>query len=181
MKTKDNFVEEWSKEFDKCQREQLTKEDAKILITIIFKEKELNKDKELLDMLEGKTNNTFCTVIWRRFKKYPMLNVSPSVALFLGGVAKNFGICTMMVARVIAKAAQYRTKNIDIHFICNRIIPMGFPTERGFEKLWKLQKIDPEERQAQEFHSFVSDNLLDYNSSYKSVIDVLNSIGKKQK
>ena len=181
MKSKDNFVEEWSKEFDKCEKEQLTKEDAMLLMNIIFKEKELNKDKELLDMLEVKTNDTFCTVIWRRFKNFPMLRVSPSVALFLGEVAKNFGICTIMVAIVIAKAAQYRTKNIDIHFICNRIIPMGFPTEREFKKLWELQKIDLEERQAQEFNSFMSDNLLDYNSSYKSVIDVLNSIGKKQK
>ena len=176
MKAKDNFVEEWSKEFDKSQKEQLPKEDARLLINLIFKEKELNKDKELLDMLEGKTKNTPCTVIWHRFKNYPMINVSPSVALFLGGVAKNFGICTMMVARVIAKAAQYRTKNIDMHFLCNKIIPMGFPTEREFEKLWELQKIKPEERQAQEFHSFIPDNLLDYNSSYKSVIDVLNSI-----
>lgn len=176
MKSKDNFVEEWSKEFDKIQKEQLPKEDAKILITILFKEKELNKDKELLDMLEGKTNNTLSTVIWRRFKNYPMLSVSPSVALFLGEIAKDFGICTMMVARVIAKAAQYGTRVIDMHFLCNKIIPMGFPTERGFEKLWELQKIDYEERQAQEFHSFISDNLLDYNSSYKSVIDVLNNI-----
>lgn len=176
MKVKDNFVEEWSKEFDKAQKEQLSKEDAKLLITILFKENELNKDKELLDMLEGKTNNTLCTVIWCRFKNCPILNVSPSVALFLGGVAKSFGICTMMVARVIAKAAELQTKNIDMHFLCNRIIPMGFPTEREFEKLWDLQKIDPEERQSQEFQGFMSDNLLDYNSSYKSVIDVLNSI-----
>lgn len=176
MKAKDNFVEEWSKEFDKSQKEQLPVKDANLLINILFKEKELNKDKELLDMLEVKTNDTFCTVIWRRFKNYPMLRVSPSVALFLGEVAKNFGICTMMVAIVIAKAAQYRTKNIDMNFLCNRIIPMGFPTEREFEKLWELQKINPEERQSQEFHSFMPDNLLDYNSSYKSVIDVLNSI-----
>lgn len=179
MKAKDNFVEEWSKEFDKSQKEQLSKEDAKLLINIVFKEKELNKDKELLDVLEDKTNNTLCTVIWRRFKNYPMLSVSPSVVLFLGGVAKNFGICTMMVAIVIAKAAQYRTKNINMNFLCKEVIPMGLPTEREFEKLWELQKIDPEEIQSQEFHGFMSDNLLDYNSSYKSVIDVLNSIKRK--
>lgn len=176
MKAKDNFVEEWSKEFDKSQKERLPKEDAEFLINIIFKEKELNKDKELLDMLEGKSNNTLCTIIWRRFKNYPMLSVSPSVAMFLGGVAKNFGICTMMVARVIAKAAEFQTKNIDMHFLCSRIIPMGFPTEREFEKLWELQKIDYEERQTQGFHGFTTDNLLDYNSAYNSVIDVLNSI-----
>ena len=176
MKVKDNFVEEWSKEFDKSQKEQLPIEDAKLLLNIIFKEEELNKDKELLDMLEGKTNNTLCTVIWHRFKNYPMLNVSPSVALFLGGVAKNFGICTMMVAIVIAKAAQYRTKNINMNFLCEKVIPMGFPTEGEFKKLWELQKIDSEERQAQEFHGFMSDNFLDYKYSYKSVIDVLNSI-----
>ena len=173
MKEKHNFVEEWSKEFDKIQKEQLSEEDAKILLNILFKEKELNNNQELLDMLEGKTEKTLCTVIWRRFKNYPMLSVSPSVVLFLGGIAKNFGICTMMVARIIAKAAQYSTKNIDMHFLCNRIIPMGFPTEKGFEKLWELQKIDYEERQAQDL---TSDNLLDYNSSYKSVIDALNNI-----
>lgn len=176
MKVKDNFVEEWLKEFDKSQKEQLPIEDAKLLLNLIFKEEELNKDKELLDVLEGKTNNILCTVIWRRFKNYPMLNVSPSVALFLGGVAKDFGICTMMVAIVIAKAAQHRTKNINMNFLCRKVIPMGFPTEGEFEKLWELQKIDPEEIQSQEFHGFMSDNLLDYKYSYKSVIDVLSSI-----
>lgn len=69
MKLEPTAVEEWAKEFERCKKRQLTKEEVSMVINATFNEELINKDQEVLDLLEGKASDCYgyCSVQANKF------------------------------------------------------------------------------------------------------------------
>ena len=173
MKLESIAVEEWAKEFESCEKRNLTKEEAEILVRICLNENEINEDKKLLDLLNNDNSpDSMAKVVYQRIKSFHTYQISPSVALLLEMlVVKNFGSSTMICAYLQYKSHNLGVKIIDGYVFCKDIFPFGIPTDEELNRLWNLQKLDPDLLEKRE-SMFESDNGLDYKVTYESIMDI---------
>lgn len=155
MKTK---VEEWAKNVATVPLRPLTPEEMSDFIKCYVNEEHLDKDEELLKVLEGK--DSMASVLWLRVKHCHTYEITPSLCLFLGTLIPNFGVSTMMANHLQYIAFIRKTKRIDLDTWAKGVFPLGVPTEEGWRTLWDLQK-SPE-----------GYNILD-NSEYMQSISVI--------
>lgn len=170
MKLEPTAVEEWAKEFERAKKRQLTKEETIMCMNALFSEDKLNEDKEVLELLEGKSNLSIATVVHKRVNACHTYTITPTVALLSEIVAKSFGDSTMFCAYFQYKAHQLGIKTINAEIFCRDIFPWGVPTEDELQRLWDLQKLDPEFLKKRK--SFESDNGLDYKETYESIMQI---------
>lgn len=171
MKLEPTAVEEWAKEFERCKKRQLSNEEVSMVISASLNEEQINKDKEVLDLLEGKPQPSIATVLYKRINTLGSYKITPTVALLSEIVVKNFGDSTMLCAYMQYKAYQLGVKIINVEIFCRDIIPFGIPTNEEFQRLWDLQKLDPELLK-QRKTMWEPDNGLDYKVTYESIMNI---------
>lgn len=170
MKLEPTAVEEWAKEFECCNKRKLTKEEFNMFMNAIFGEDKINKDKEVLDLLEGKPQASMATVVYKRINARHTYVITPTVALLAEIVAKNFGASTMLCAYLQYKAHQLGVRTINTKVFCCDIFSLGIPTDDELQRLWNLQKLDPDLLKNRKM--FEPDNGLDYKQTYKSIMEI---------
>lgn len=171
MKLTPTAVEEWAKEFERCKKRQLTKEEVNMVISATFNEEQINKDQEVLDLLEGKPQAAMATVLYKRINSICSYKITPTVALLSEMVVKNFGSSTMLCAFMQYKAHQLGVKIIGVDIFCRDIIPWGIPTDEELQRLWDLQKLDPKLLKNRK-SMFEPSNGLDYKITYESIMKI---------
>lgn len=137
----------------------------------LFGEDKLNEDKEVLELLEGKPNPSMATVVYKRVNAIHTYTITPTVALLSEIVVKSFGNSTMLCAYLQYKAHQLGVKTINAEVFCRDIFPWGVPTEDELQRLWDLQKLDPELLKNRK-SMFKPDNGLDYKITYESIMKI---------
>ena len=135
MKTK---VEEWAKNIATVPLRPLTPEEMSDFIKCYHNQGHLDKDEELLKVLESK--DSMASVLWLRVKHCHTYEITPSLCLFLGTLIPNFGVSTMMANHLQYIAFVRKTKRIDLDMWAKGVFPLGVPTEEGWRTLWDLQK-----------------------------------------
>lgn len=171
MKLEPTAVEEWAKEFEHCKKRRLTNEEVNVVINATLNEELINKDKEVLDLLEGKPQVAMATVVYKRINSACSYKITPTVALLSEMVVKNFGSSTMLCAFMQYKAHQLGFKIIGVDIFCRDIIPFGVPTDEELQRLWDLQKLDPELLKNRK-SMFEPNNGLDYKITYESIMKI---------
>lgn len=160
MKPSSQAVEEWAKSVASKNMRPLTEKEATEFMKYFMSQKDLDKDKELIEILDQKKGG-YSSVLWLRIKYHHTFSITPSLCVYLGeNIIKNFGMSTM-----IANYLQYIAKEIGIKKIgfdewCMFAFPMGHPTDKSWEELWDAQKLDSEARQEDRYR--YCDNVLDY-------------------
>lgn len=170
MKLEQTAVEEWAKEFERCKKRQLTKMEMNAIISATLNEELINKDKDVLDLLEGKPQSSIATVLYKRINSVCSYKITPAVALLSEMIAKNFGQSTMLCAFMQYKAHQLGIKTINVEIFCRDIFPWGIPTDEELQRLWDLQKLDPEILEQR--NTLEPDNVLDYKVAYESIMKI---------
>lgn len=134
----------------------------------LFLAEKLDKDKEIIKQLNSSNTQSFATVFWRRIKSFGVsYTITPTVAVLAEIFLKNFGMSTMLVAYMQYISHKNKIKKFTHKEFCCYVIPWGLPNDEEWERLWKLQKIDPEILNE---NNLVTDNGLDYPQLYQSLM-----------
>lgn len=180
MNAKDfsNKTEEWVKKFmNGMKTRELTKEEAKLFLSAYFNEKQINEDKEILELLETKKAG-LASVMHLRVKNIHTYKLSPAVAVYLSesGIVNNFGKSTMMTTFFQYIAHERGLKNIGMKEFGMFVFPMGVPTEESCEKAWEANKLQnifiKEEVMELRRDMTAPDNILDYPMAMESIREI---------
>lgn len=160
----ENSVEEiFCKPFDKLKSHEMSEEDTELLIMLLMKEK-INptntpiaeKDKPFLyQVIEKRIDACFTFEI-----------TDARLILFLCAIAKSPGTAIMYLAYLQYWCKKNDVKEIDLEKFAE-IFPNGFPCEEDLQKIWDEQKVS--RRTPEGVRIPGSDNLLDYQTAYKSI------------
>lgn len=80
--------------------------------------------------------------------------------LFITHLAETPGNAVMYLAYLQYRCKKEDIKELSFEYFCESIFPFGFPSDEDLHQLWNAQKVRPEGG---------SDNLLDYQTAYKSI------------
>lgn len=171
MKFESTAVEEWAKEFERSKKRPLSDDEVVMVIKATLSEKNIDTNKEVLELLENKNGKpSMATIVYQRVKGNHSFILTPTAALLSEIVANNFGSSTMLCAYMQYKAHQLNIQRIDVEVFSRNIISDGIPTEEELQRLWDLQKLDSESRK--KIGEFGSDNGLDYKVTYESIMEI---------
>ena len=165
MKIQFNAVEMWAREFEKAGRtEPMDQEVVERAAEILEYENLINQDAKLKEEFESETHNAFALVVYKRAKALCAYRLDLAATLMIESVTENFGDATMICAYLQYLSFRDKTDNITARYVWDNII-LRMPDKNKRSELWKMQKIDPEERK----DYFFSDNVLDYPKAYESI------------
>lgn len=160
-------VENWAKEVENYPRRAFTEEEVGKLMHLLFNESILNKDEEVVRLLDEKQGG-MASVIWLRINHCHTYKISPTLAIYLGEIITNFGESTMMCNYLQYMAYKNHLKVITLREWGLKIFPNGYISEEGWKKAWELQKIETDREKG-----YNSDNMLDYSGCYNSIKDIV--------
>lgn len=146
------------KKIEICPKEELSKEDGSLLFQLFF----LSKDAPLAEIPQ-KDKPFLYQVIEKRIKfcfDYQINDVA--LLLFLTSIAKNPAVAVMYCWYLQYWAKTNNVKEINLMTFCEKIFPMGFPSETQMSSIWQSQKVDRKGKSG-------SDNLVDYANAGKSL------------
>lgn len=146
------------KKIEICPKEELSKEDGSLLFQLLF----LSKNAPLAEITE-KDKPFLYQVIEKRIKfcfDYQINDVA--LLLFLTSIAKNPAVGVMYCWYLQYWAKANNVKEINLMTFCEKIFPMGFPSETQMSSIWQGQKVQREKNGG-------SDNLIDYSTAGKSL------------
>ena len=66
MKRSSHAIEDWAKEVASIKKEEMTTDEMRLFITCYTREEDMNKDPELMRLLES--NDNYASVLWNRIK-----------------------------------------------------------------------------------------------------------------
>lgn len=144
------------KPFSELKRHPMDKETMELLIHLMLIKDEIKIPEEkkpfILKVIEGSLQSRFT------FKINDM-----KLKLFLSHITRSPG-CAIMYLTYL----QYRCKiqsviEINLETFCEKIFGDGLPNDEDLHKLWESQKV----KRSKTDHG--SDNLLDYQSAFKSL------------
>lgn len=140
MKRSPHAIEDWCKNVDHAEKREMTEGEYGIYLACFMQENRMNKDPELMKLLESKDN--YASVLWERIKSTQTVEVSPVACLFLGYHITNFGISTMVANYLQYVAHKNHIKKLGLADVRCKVFADGFPTEETWRKLWDMQKAD---------------------------------------
>lgn len=142
--------------FEKLKMHPMSKDVSEILVKLLLYK---GAFKELPD----KEKPFLYQVIEKRIKYCFTFNIEdPRLILFLAIVAESPGTAVMYMAYIQYWCKKNGVEVLDLDTFCEKIFPWGFPNEDDLHKLWDEQKVNRKGTHG-------SDNLLDYETAYKSI------------
>lgn len=174
MKPTDNAIELWCEEADKVFKSYvvpMTEKQAKLFIKAALLEEDLDKNKELLEMVESKKAGML-SAFWLRIKFLHTYKITMALTYFISEaiIDNNFGRMTMMANYLQWVCYKRHCGRIDTGQF-SLVFPAGFPSEEQWSKLWRMQKVDGE------FFPndgvWQSDNILDYTDCSKTIREII--------
>lgn len=160
MKPSRQAVEEWAKSVASKNKRPLTEKEAIEFIKYFMSQKDLDEDKELIELLDQRKGG-YSSVLWLRIKYRHTFSITPSLCVYLGeNIIKNFGMSTMIANYLQYIAKERGIKKIGFDEWSRFAFPMGYPTDKSWEELWEAQKLDSETRREDRYRCI--DNVLDY-------------------
>lgn len=152
-------IEEWAKLVIGAPKRELTLRESEAFIEYCIAENDLENKPEIIKGLEDGTYG-YASVIWKRVKYCHSYTISVALCAFLGDiVARNFGICTMVVNYMQYLAYRCNKKSLNMQFFGMKVFPTGLPTDNAWQQLWDAQKVNDEQMEAEDYR--FSDNILD--------------------
>lgn len=141
----------------KSKKEPINDEDSEILISLLMSNAPLN--------IPEKEKPFLYKVIEKRIEFSFDFTMENKLILFLCQISKSPGNA-LLYLWYLQYWSNKNFKNITLHDFCEKIFPMGFPSEDEMNKIWLAQKVANE--------STGSDNLIDYNLAGKSLFKIIN-------
>lgn len=165
MKIQFDAVEMWAREFEKAGRTEPVDQEVADRATMILEyENFMNQDAELKKELETGTCNTLALAIYKRAKAFCTYSLDLAATLMVESVTENSGDATMICAYLQYLAFRDGVDRITARYVWDKLI-FRMPDKNKRSELWRMQKIDTEERK----DYFFSDNVLDYPKAYESI------------
>lgn len=159
MKKSEHAVADWAKLVQSAQREPLSMEEMHSLLSVLWTEDKFNSDENLKrDLERGQVG--FASAFWNRAKALG-IGVSPSLAMVVGSYSHNFGVVAMIAAYLKWWCHENDKTSVSLMDWCMDIFPVGYPSEKTWEKLWDEQKCYDRQTPL--------DNLLDDRTCYGSL------------
>ena len=140
MKRSPHAIEDWAKEVASIKKEEMTTDEMRLFITCYTREEDMNKDPELMKLLES--NDNYASILWNRIKACHTFEISPALCLYLGNIIENFGISTMIANYLQFVAHKNGLKKIGMNDFGMKAFPHGYPSKENWHKLWNMQKAD---------------------------------------
>jgi len=173
MKLENNAIELWCEEADKVFKSSvvpMTEKQTMLFINMTFSEEAMDKEKELLEMVESKKAGML-SAFWLRIKFQHTYKITMALAYFISKalIGDNFGIMTMMANYLQWVCHKRHWGRIGISQFC-LVFPMGFPGEEQWSRLWSMQKVDREFLPND--GAWRSDNILDYEACGKTIREI---------
>lgn len=148
------------KPFGMLKRYPMSDANAEMLMKLLLAKGHIKKLTDIPD--EGKP--FIYQMLEKRIQHCFTFKVEdPRLILFLAMITETPGTAVMYLAFIQYWCKQTGVQMLDLETFCERIFPMGFPSEDDLHKLWDEQKVKREKGNGG------SDNLLDYATAYKSI------------
>lgn len=169
MKLTNDAAEKWAANVISRCNTPLTEIQSSYLITVFMNEEKMENDKDIEELCTNPAKGGLVCMAMRRCKSVD-IELTRTAALFLGLILNTPGEVTMTAAYIKYILRDCVDKKVDASFLCTLCFPNGIPSEKDWQELWDMQKVDFEELENQRKNSmFVSDNVLDYKLSYQTI------------
>lgn len=122
----------------------------------------MENDEKIKELCTNPAKGGLVCMAMKRCKSIG-IELTRTAALFLGSILNSPGDVTMAAAYVKYKLKDCVDNKVSVGFLSTRCFPMGIPSEKDWQELWDMQKLDSEDLKRSQF---VSDNVLDYRSAY---------------
>ena len=131
-------IEEWAKELDACEKQDLTYEEARSFITLGTSEKEIEEDKD--KDFEALLNGWNGTALLHRRLNLHTYTMSKAAKVFCGMLINSPGEMVMMANYFQYKCHLHHIKHIDMRALSEKIRPMGWFRRDTLQQFWDKQK-----------------------------------------
>lgn len=156
-------------EMEKLRCHPMDEDHSKMLITLLFASRSPMKPEMEAIVKEIEEKSLAFKIIKSRLLG---LGYEPDVTLlmFMSTMVDNPGSAVMYAHYLAYKGKKHSVRKIDIQFMCERVFPIGFPTDEDMSKVWDMQKVSKAEKEVQEFLGAGIDNLLDRAIANRSIL-----------
>ena len=170
MKLTSDAVEKWGAKVMNCCHTQLTEIQASYLISVLMHEQEMEEDEVLKELCTNPKRGGLVCMVMNRCKSVN-IELTRTAAFFLSLILNIPGEVTMAIAYIKYKLKDCVNNKVDVSFLLTRCFPMSIPSEKDWQELWELQKMDIEDLKIiRKKDQFFSDNVLDYGIAYQSIM-----------
>lgn len=158
----DSVEELFCKEFEKLKQHPMSVGDTEFLLRLMMSKKTSLENCPL----KGDEKPFLYQLIEKRIEHCFTYKITDSrLIMFLVIITKSAGTAVMYMAYLQYWCKKHDIKEIDLDIFCEQIFPMGFPIDDDLRKLWYSLKVSKDKMAL----GGSSDNLLDYQTAYKSI------------
>ena len=170
MKLTNDAAEKWATNVMSRCNTPLTEIQASYLISVFMNEEKMEENEEIKELCTNPAKGGLVCMAMNRCKSIG-IELTRTAALFLGLILNSPGEVTMTAAYIKYKLREVvQNGKVNVGFLSTRCFPMGIPSEKDWQELWDMQKLDFDELEIQRKNStFAPDNVLDYNSVYATL------------
>lgn len=170
MKLTNDAAEKWAANVMGRCNTPLTEIQANYLVSVFMNEQEMEEDEKLKELCTDPSKGGLVCMAMNRCKSAG-IELTRTAALFLGLILNSPGEVTMTAAYIKYKLREVvQNGKVNVGFLSTRCFPMGIPSEKDWQELWDMQKLDLEDLKLMRQQSqFAPDNVLDYVSSYQTL------------
>lgn len=169
MKLTPDAAEKWAENVMNRCHTPLTKIQASSLISIYINEQKMEEDEKIKELCTNPAKGGLVCMVMNRCKS-TNIELTRTAALFLSLILNNPGEVTMTTAYIKYKLKDCIDNKVSASFLSTRCFPMGIPSEKDWQELWSMQKLDFDELEIQRKNNmFAPDNVLDYYSAYQTL------------
>lgn len=159
MKLTNDAAEKWAANVISRCHTPLTEIQSSYLIAVFMNEEKMEKDKDIEELC---TNPAKGGLVCMAMKRCQSLNIelTRTAALFLSLILNTPGEVTMAAAYIKYILRNCVNKKVDVSFLCLLCFSNGILSEKDWQELWNMQKLDFDELKNQRKNSmFASDNV----------------------
>lgn len=169
MKLTNDAAEKWAANVMSRCNTPLTEIQASYLVSVFMNEEEMEEDEEIKELCTNPAKGGLVCMAMNRCKSIG-IELTRTAALFLGLILNSPGEVTMTAAYIKYKLKDCVDNKVSVSFLSTRCFPMGIPSEKDWQELWDMQKLDFKDLELmRQQSSFAPDNVLDYASSYQTL------------
>lgn len=169
MKLTSDAAEKWAANVMSRCHTPLTETQTSYLLSVFMKEQEMEEDEEIKELCTNPAKGGLVCMSMNRCKSAG-IELTRTAALFLGLILNSPGDVTMATAYIKYKLKDCVDNKVNVSFLLTRCFPMSIPSEKDWQELWDMQKMDFEDlKNMRKGNQFAPDNVLDYRSAYATL------------
>ena len=131
-------IEEWAKELDSCEKQELTFEESEAFIGMGVSEEKIEEDKD--KGFEALLNGWNGTALLHRRLFLHTYTMTKAAKASCGILINSPGEMVMMANYFQYRCFLHHIRHIDMHTLLEKILPMGWFSRDTLQQFWDKQK-----------------------------------------